>query len=85
VAPASSPIRVARLQSGVAMPPLVTSLIESEDGLALRVHRLLRNAPVEKTHHHVGVLAIVTLGLLAAAVNPASLRFVHFLLERLLD
>ena len=80
-------VRVARWQSGIAMPPLVTSLIESNDGLTLRVDRLLQAAPVNDSPLGIGALGLSGSLLLvtALAFNPSALRIVHRMLEALLD
>jgi beta-lactamase regulating signal transducer with metallopeptidase domain len=84
---ASALVRVARLQSGATMPPLVTSLIESDEDLTFRVNRLLHATPTADRQSRVGQLALF--GSVAAvaliAINPAALRVVHRLLEVLLD
>jgi Zn-dependent protease with chaperone function len=87
VALAAALVQVARLQSGIGMPPLVTSLVEADEDLSLRVDRLLRSAPVRESSFRAEVLACSGVALLVAgiALNPASLRAVHQLLEVLLD
>jgi beta-lactamase regulating signal transducer with metallopeptidase domain len=80
-------VRVARLQSGIAMPALVTSLAEENEDLPLRVDRLLDGEVPVFTEHRAELAAISAGALLLAlaAINPGSLRVVHHLLEALLD
>jgi beta-lactamase regulating signal transducer with metallopeptidase domain len=84
---AAALVRVARLQSGIAMPPLVTSLVEADEDLSLRVERLLHPAPLNEANLRPAAIAVSGVALLiaASAMNPAWLRLVHQLLERLLD
>ncbi len=79
-------VRVARLQAGVRMPPLVTSLVEADENLAQRVDRLLES-PAYRSNRRGGTIALSLAAVLifSIALNPASLRVVHHLLERLLD
>ncbi len=80
-------VRVARLQSGIRMPPLVASLVEADEDLSLRVDRLLESSPVRESKLRLEVFALASVALLIAsiAMNSGSLRIVHHLLERLLD
>jgi beta-lactamase regulating signal transducer with metallopeptidase domain len=84
---AAALVRVARLQSGIAMPPLVTSLVEADEDLSFRVDRLLHPAPLKEANLRPAAIALSGVALLisAIAMNPVSLRVVHQLLERLLD
>jgi beta-lactamase regulating signal transducer with metallopeptidase domain len=84
---ASALVRVARLQAGVAMPAMVTSLVEADEDLSLRVDRLLNAAPVSESSLCVGALALAATALLifSIAMSSGSLRIVHRLLEQLLD
>jgi len=79
-------VRIARLQAGIAMPPLVASLVEADEDLSLRVDRLLES-PIYPSTLHAGAMALcaVMLLIISIALSPASLRIVHQLLERLLD
>jgi hypothetical protein len=87
VALAEALLLVARQQSGIGLPTLVASLIDSQDDLAVRVRRLLQ--PCEQTgpQFRSGVVTIAGSALLfaAIAINPDAQLFVHHLLERLLD
>jgi beta-lactamase regulating signal transducer with metallopeptidase domain len=84
---AAALVRVARLQSGVQMPALVTSLVETDEDLTLRVNRLLHPSPVSKPSIRAEAIALAGIAFLigAVATNQGSLRFVHQLLERMLD
>jgi len=79
-------VRVARLQAGIGMPPLVTSLVEADEDLSQRVDRLLE-APVYRSDPRAGGIALAAGAILicSIAIAPAMLRIVHQLLERLLD
>jgi beta-lactamase regulating signal transducer with metallopeptidase domain len=83
---AATLVQVARLQAGISMPPLVTSLVEAGEELSLRVDRLLE-APVYEAKRRLGAIALTASAVLicAMAMNPASQRVVHEMLERLLD
>jgi Zn-dependent protease with chaperone function len=83
---AAALVRVARMQSGTAMPPLVTSLVEADEDLSLRVERLLLPPPVKGGNLGTEMFALIGIPLLIAAIamSPASLREVHHLLEILL-
>ena len=78
---------VARLQAGIGMPPLVTSLIEADEDLSPRVDRLLEAAPIREPSFRASaiVLSGVAVLVLLATMSTGSLRIVHHLLERLLD
>jgi len=80
-------VRVARLQAGICMPPLVTSLVEADEDLSLRVDRLLQAPRVSQSNSSLGAAALSAIALLIGciAINPAAQRVVHQLLERLLD
>ena len=82
---AAALIRVARLQSNVAVPPLMASLVEANEDLSARVERLLCAAPVAEPRFRSAWLVAACAACCALAMNPASLRVVHRLLERLLD
>jgi beta-lactamase regulating signal transducer with metallopeptidase domain len=84
---AAALIRVARMQMGTSMPPLVTSLVEADEDLSQRVDRLLDAAPMRESKIPVGPIALCGLAalILSVSMNPGSLRVVHSLLERLLD
>jgi beta-lactamase regulating signal transducer with metallopeptidase domain len=79
-------VSIARLQAGIAMPPLVASLVEADEDLSLRVDRLLE-CPAYDSAPQAGAIALGAgmLLLVSTAISPASLRIVHQLLERLLD
>jgi beta-lactamase regulating signal transducer with metallopeptidase domain len=80
-------VRVARLQAGISMPVLVTCLVEADEDLSQRVDRLLDAPALTETSFRTGPMALAGLALLICgiAVNPASQRVVHHLLEILLD
>jgi Zn-dependent protease with chaperone function len=84
---ASALVCVARLQSGIGMPPLMTSLVEAGEDLSLRVHRLLQSSPMTDRSLHLEALAILASvsTLIAIAIKPTSLLAVHHLLERFID
>jgi hypothetical protein len=68
------------------MPRLVTSLVEADEDLSLRVDRLLHPASAGPRDHHVEFLALSGLALIViVAMNPAALRVVHQLLELVYD
>jgi beta-lactamase regulating signal transducer with metallopeptidase domain len=87
VALAAALVRVARLQSGIATPALVTSLVEADEDLSLRVERLLHATPVRQPNLRFEKIALSCAALLIASIafNPAGLHIVHQLLEKLLD
>ncbi len=86
VALAAALIRVARLQTSVEMPPLIASLVEADKDLSARVDRLLHRIPVRESKFPFEGLSLGAVAAVAAiAMNPATLRMVHRLLERLLD
>ena len=72
---------------GAAQPlePLVTSLLGDTQELSVRVDRLLRaEAPRDsRKSWTAGAFALATLVVLAAA-QPATLRTMHYLIERLI-
>ena len=78
-------VSVARLQTGVAMPRLVTSLVEADEDLSLRVDRLLESGPVDESKPRFGAIALWGAALLIFSTGISSLESVHHLLERLLD
>jgi Zn-dependent protease with chaperone function len=84
---AAALVRVARLQSGIAMPPMVTSLVEADEDLSFRVERLLHPAPLNEANLRPAAIALFGVALLiaASAMSPAWLHLVHQLLEKLLD
>jgi len=84
---AESLVRIARLQTGIGMPRLVTSLVEADEDLSLRVDRLLEPEPVDESTLRGGAIALAGAALLifSIAMNPSSMRMVHHALERLLD
>jgi beta-lactamase regulating signal transducer with metallopeptidase domain len=84
---AAALVRVARLQTGVRMPALVTSLVEADEDLSQRVNRLLNPTLTADTSVRGEAIALAGIAFLIAAIatNQASLRIVHYLLERMLD
>jgi beta-lactamase regulating signal transducer with metallopeptidase domain len=83
---ASALVRVARLQSGLPMPRLVTSLVEADEDLSLRVDRLLHPASAAPRNFRAELVALSGLALIViVAMNPAALRVVHQLLELVYD
>jgi Zn-dependent protease with chaperone function len=83
VALAAALVRVARMQSGMRMPVLMTSLIEDKADLSQRVDRLLRAETFPATNLRMELFAAIVIG--GIVLNPASLGIVHQLLEKLLD
>jgi beta-lactamase regulating signal transducer with metallopeptidase domain len=82
---ASALVRVARLQSG-PMPRLVTSLVEADEDLSLRVDRMLYPSSAEPRKFHGELVALSGLALIViVAINPSALRVVHQLLELVYD
>jgi beta-lactamase regulating signal transducer with metallopeptidase domain len=84
VALAETLVRVARLQSSIAMPPLVTSLVEADEDLSQRVERLLQPAPVSEPSFRYELLALSSAACLIFAF-ALNLRVVHGLLEYIYD
>lgn len=78
-------VRVARLQSGVSMPSLVTSLVEADEDLSERVDRLLEPAPVEESQRRGGATAFAFGAIFLLSIAMTSMQTVHRLLEYLLD
>lgn len=78
-------VRVARLQSCEAVPALVTPLVDASEDLSIRVNRLL--TPPKAARGFSGKPIVISSALLIAAIaiHPAASRFVHAVLERLLD
>ena len=85
---AAALVRVARLGSP-RRPELASSLLADGDDLAVRVNRLLHEPPIALQNKQPGRTMIVGLAfaalLIAAIMQPATLRAVHLLLERLMD
>jgi Zn-dependent protease with chaperone function len=81
---AAALVCVARLQSGIALPSLVTSLVAADENLAHRVDRLLDTPVLREPNRRFEAIAFgstaILIGLLAL-----NLRIVHILLESLLD
>lgn len=79
-------VRVARLQSCEAVPALVTPLVGGGEDLSIRVNRLL-TPPKLALGLSVGKPIAISSALLIAtmAISPSASRFVHAVLERLLD
>ncbi len=84
---AATLVRVARLQAGVRMPALVTSLVEAGEDLSQRVNRLLNPSATADASVRGEAIALAGIAFLIAAIatNQASLRIVHYLLEHMLD
>jgi len=83
---ASALVRVARLQSALPLPRLVTSLVEADEDLSLRVDRLLHPSAAEPRNVHAELLALSSIALIViVAINPSALRVVHQLLELFYD
>ncbi len=85
---ASALVSVARLGACPQAPPLVTSLLADDQDLAVRVERLLRDAPAEGpadgASYGATVAGIVASGLLLLLMlQPMTLASVHGLLEHL--
>jgi beta-lactamase regulating signal transducer with metallopeptidase domain len=78
-------VRVARLQTGIAMPALVTSLVEADEDLSLRVDRLLAPTPLSAPGFRAGWLALPVFLIAALAATPSALRLFHEVLEVLMD
>jgi beta-lactamase regulating signal transducer with metallopeptidase domain len=83
VALAEALVRVARMQSGLHTPVLMTSLIERNADLSERVDRLLRAETFPAANLRMEMFAAIVVG--GIVLNPASLGIVHQLLEKLLD
>jgi len=82
---AAALVRVARLQSGMAMPELMTSLVAADEDLAQRVDRLLDAPTVAETpNRRFETIAFASAVLLIGGL-ALNLRLVHVLLENLLD
>lgn len=81
---AAALVRVARLQSSVAMPALVTSLVAADEDLAQRVNRLLDTPVPAEPNRRFEIFAFSSAALLIA-VFALNLRIIHLLLEYLLD
>jgi beta-lactamase regulating signal transducer with metallopeptidase domain len=77
-------LRVARLQSTIAMPTLVTSLVAADEDLAQRVNRLLDAPAVAEPSRRFELFAF-SIAAVLIAVLATNLRVVHLLLESLLD
>jgi Zn-dependent protease with chaperone function len=78
-------VRVARLGAAHPGEPLVTSLLADGQDLSARVDRLLRaDPPRSLPMSWAAGSAAVPVMLAAAALQPATLRAVHHLIERLI-
>jgi beta-lactamase regulating signal transducer with metallopeptidase domain len=84
IALAAALVRVARLQSPIPMPLLVTSLIEADEDLSARVERLLQPAPVKEPSLRYELMTLSTTALLIFAF-ALNLPLVHRLLEHIYD
>lgn len=84
---AAALVRVARMQSGLRMPFLVTSLVEADEDLSMRVDRLLDPVPAEANlpRETIALYAVALLPVAAIAMTPGAQRIVHQLLEWLID
>ena len=78
-------VSIARLQAGIAMPRLVTSLVEADEDLSLRVDRLLEPGLTRESTFRAGAIAFSVAVVLIFSIGMSSLHTVHHLLERLLD
>jgi Zn-dependent protease with chaperone function len=78
-------VSIARLEARIAVPRLVTSLVEADEDLSLRVDRLLEPGPVGGSTFPCGAIALSGAVLLIFSIGMSSLDTVHHLLERLLD
>lgn len=78
-------VRVARLQSCEAVPALVTPLVDSSEDLSIRVNRLLTPPRFALSFSGKPIVILSALLIAAIAINPAASRFIHSVLERLLD
>jgi len=68
------------------MPRLVTSLVEADEDLSLRVDRLLCAPSAQQRNARGELIALSGLALIViVAINPAALRVVHQLLELVYD
>ncbi len=81
---AAALVRVARLQSSVAMPALVTPLVAADEDLVQRVGRLLAAPTLAEPNRRFEIFACSSAALLIV-VFALNLRIVHLLLEYLLD
>jgi Zn-dependent protease with chaperone function len=81
---ASALVCVARLQSDIALPPLVTSLVAADEDLAQRVDRLLDTPVLREPNRRFEAIAFGFAALLIGML-AVNLRIVHTLLEGLLD
>lgn len=81
---AAALVQVARLQSSVAMPTLVTSLVAAHEDLAQRVNRLLDAPALAAADRRFELFAFSSATVLIATL-ALNLRIVHLLLESLLD
>jgi hypothetical protein len=87
---AAALVRVARLTPASYASPVMTSLLDEGSGLAARVDRLLRVAPVSDQPRRrlpvvsAGAALALTLLLVAAMLRPATFHSVHRLLEELI-
>jgi Zn-dependent protease with chaperone function len=81
---AAALVCVARLQSDIALPPLVTSLVAADEDLAHRVDRLLDTPVLREPNRGFEAIAFGSTALLIGLL-AMNLRIVHILLENLLD
>jgi len=82
---AAALLRLARMQAGPSLPSLATSLLESSDGLASRVERLLAGSPLPEPRavRATPLTVLVLLWATLLVAQPAVLRWAHGWLERL--
>lgn len=78
-------VSIARLQAGIAMPRLVTSLVDADEDLSLRVDRLLDPDLIKESTLRAGAIALLSAAVVIFSIGVSSLHTVHHLLERLLD
>jgi beta-lactamase regulating signal transducer with metallopeptidase domain len=81
---AAALVQVARLQSGLPMPALVTSLVAADEDLAQRVNRILDAPAIAEPNRRFELFAFSSAAILIA-ILAMNLRMVHLLLESLLD
>lgn len=86
---ASALVRVARMGAAPRQAHLLACLVADQAGLSARVDRLLRGdslteKPAWEMRALAGTIALLTAGILAAVLQPATLYSVHRLLEHLI-
>jgi beta-lactamase regulating signal transducer with metallopeptidase domain len=81
---AAALLQVARLQSGLPMPALVTSLVAADEDLTQRVNRILDTPAIAEPNRRFELFAFSSAAVLIA-ILAMNLPMVHLLLESLLD